>query len=235
MLNQDWHVDDHSHCTAVGQPDGQLVEPPPHSEAPEREQSPGSAPSGEPPLRLYRFLTYLEDILRATPDNTARLAQIRPLVRDFLNQSPFLLLQCPEPNSEQGWAVTKLYDETDFPLTIQLVSWLPGRTSSIHNHGAWGLVAILDGQECNRFWRCSHWPGPGTKLQDLGSAAGPSPLEPLSEQCLNPGDLITFMPNAIHQIEALGEEPVMSFNLYGETDYSQRFKFDATSGQAKAF
>lgn len=214
--NQDWHVDNEGHCQPVSlNLPGNL---------------PGNLPDPCPsPLRLYRFLTYLEDIVQSTPDDGQRLSHIRPLVRQFLDQSPLLLMQCPEPDPERGWAVLKLYDDTDFPLTIQLVSWLPGSRSPIHNHAAWGLVAILEGQERNLFWRRSPLPtSPEPEEVNPG-------IQQHAEQCLTPGDLITFMPDAIHQIEALGSEPVVSFNLYGETDYSRRFQFDERSGRAQAF
>lgn len=200
MSNHDWHVSNNSTCQAVAQT--------------EEEQSPVS------PYRLYRFLTQLDDILLAEADDEARLTKIRPLVRSFLNESPWMMMQCPAPDPKRGWSVSKLYDDVDYPLTIQLVSWNPGMLSSIHNHGAWGLVAILDGEERNRFWH--------------PQAAG-QPMVKTQETVLQPGELITFMPNGIHQVEALGNEPVLSFNLYGETDYKARFTYDAETSKASPF
>jgi len=43
------------------------------------------------------------------------------------------------------------------------------------------------------------------------------------------------MPDAIHQVEALGDDPTISFNLYGVTDYDQRFEFDVERGIARNF
>ena len=43
------------------------------------------------------------------------------------------------------------------------------------------------------------------------------------------------MPEAIHSVEALGEEPIITFNIYGETDFSQRFEFDTLTNTAKNF
>jgi len=43
------------------------------------------------------------------------------------------------------------------------------------------------------------------------------------------------MPDAIHRVEALGDEPAISFNLYGETNYEQRFEFDPVNSTAKNF
>ncbi len=200
MSSNDWHVDNTSNCRSVAQ-----------RETPEDTVS---------PYRLYRFLTQLDDILLAQASDELRLVEIRTLVRSFLNESPWMMMQCPQPDPKRGWAVSKLYDDTDYPLTVQLVSWNPGMLSSIHNHGAWGLVAILDGEERNRFWQ------PQTEGKSMVKT---------QETILQPGEIITFMPDAIHQVEALGEEPVLSFNLYGKTDYKARFKYNVQTSEASPF
>lgn len=172
--------------------------------------------------RLYRFLTELEDLLLAEPNDLQRLVQIRPRVRRLLHESSWLQLQFVPPDPASGWSVVTLYDEPDFPLTVQLVAWAPGQVSPIHNHGTWGLVALLSGTERNTFWRYAE-PGHSQRIAPTG------------QQILTPGDIITFEPAAIHQVAALGDEPTISFNLYGETDYGQRLEFDAIAATARPF
>ncbi|KST67536.1 cysteine dioxygenase family protein [Mastigocoleus testarum] len=180
------------------------------------------ASDSERPYRLYRFLTDLEDILINVTDDTQRLKLICPLVRRLLNSSEWLQYEFEEPNPETGWSVTTLYDEPDFPLTVQTVAWAPGSSSPIHNHAAWGVVAILDGQEKNKFWQVADEDSDGGIVQ-------------IGEKLLLPGEIISFTPNAIHSIEVVGDEPTISFNLYGETNYEQRFEFDPTTGKANNF
>lgn len=177
------------------------------------------------PYRLYRLLTELEDILRDTDDNVRRLQRLCPLVRQFLNDSPWLPLQyiLAEPDPDRGWSVSMLYDETDYPLTVQMVTWNPGIVSPVHNHATWGLVALLHGSEKNTFWRRSP------------DSDAPDRIESTGDRILEPGEIITFLPDAIHCVEALGDEPTVSFNLYGETDYSRRFEFDPAAQTAKLF
>jgi len=43
------------------------------------------------------------------------------------------------------------------------------------------------------------------------------------------------MPDAIHQVEAIGDQPTISFNVYGETNYDQRFEFDFKHKTAHLF
>ena len=45
---------------------------------------------------------------------------------------------------------------------------------------------------------------------------------------------ISFTGNAIHQVEAIGNEPTFTLNLYGET-VSSRFNFDPITYQAQKF
>jgi predicted metal-dependent enzyme (double-stranded beta helix superfamily) len=171
------------------------------------------------PYRLYRFLTELEDILEEIKSDRQRLEAIAPRVCEFLETATWLDSAYVPPDAQRGWSVSKLYTEQDYPLTVQLVSWKPGATSTIHNHATWGLVAMLSGCERNHFWRRTE-----------GEA-----IEKVGDRIVCEGQMITFSPGAIHSIEALGDEPTISFNLYGETDFPKRFKFDAIAQTAEHF
>jgi predicted metal-dependent enzyme (double-stranded beta helix superfamily) len=184
---------------------------------------PGDVEEFTRPYRLYRFLTDLEDVLDRIADDRLRLQAICPLVRQLLTSSSWLQITPLEPNSETGWEVLILYDEPFFPLTVQLVAWAPGAVSPIHNHASWGLVALLSGQEKNTFWQRS----PTSEFPDR--------IEPVGDRLLNPGDILCLMPDVIHHIEAIGDQPTISFNLYGETNYERRFEFDPIQGIAKNF
>jgi predicted metal-dependent enzyme (double-stranded beta helix superfamily) len=173
--------------------------------------------------RLYRFLTDLEDILANVKSDRDRIHAIVPLVQRLLTSSYWLQIADEPPDPELGWSVQMLYDEPFFPLTVQLVTWLPGTKSPIHNHAAWGIVAMINGKEKNTFWQRS----PTPKFPDK--------IARVSDRTFSAGEIITFMPDAIHSIEAKGDEPTISFNIYGETDYEQRFEFDPDTMTALQF
>ena len=175
------------------------------------------------PYRLFRFLTDLEDVLLNIPDDRDRLKAIMPLVRNLLTSSYWLQMEYDTPSPKTGWSVKTLYREPEYPLTVQMVAWKPGTASPIHNHATWGIVALIDGIEKNRFWKRSP------------TAEFPDRLELIGEQILEPGEIIGFVPNAIHSVESVGDEPTISFNLYGQTDYPQRFQFDIVKHSAKNF
>lgn len=201
MVSQDWLVREDGKCEAW-------------EEVADNLESPTNQ------YRLYRFLTDLENILHTIKSDRHRLQAICPLVRRLLISSEWLQGEYLEPDPEIGWSVLTLYDEPDFPLTVQTVAWLPGRVSTIHNHATWGVVALISGEEKNTLWRRTDNNGGIEKVGDL---------------ILTPGEIISLTPDAIHHVEALGDEPTISFNLYGETNYEQRFEFDLVSGTAKNF
>ena len=173
--------------------------------------------------RLYRFLAELEDILAEVKEDQERLYKITPLVRKLLISSYWLQMEFKEPDPSTGWGVHFLYREYEFPLTVQMVTWRPGTASTIHNHATWGLVAMIGGQEKNLLWRRSP------------TKEAPHAIDSAGEIVLSPGDIITFTPGAIHQVEPVGVEPTISFNLYGVTDFKNRYVFDPAAKTAELF
>jgi predicted metal-dependent enzyme (double-stranded beta helix superfamily) len=178
---------------------------------------------GHRPYRLYRFLTEVEDILLTIDDPATQLAQIIPLVQQLLEQSPWFYFNPLTPDPDTGWAIETLYDEPEFPLTLQLVAWAPGSTSPVHNHGCWAIVALLQGTEINHVWHRSP------------TDDHPDRLTPAPSQTLTSGDILGILPDAIHQIAAQGDRPTISFNLYGPTNYGDRYEFDRAAHTAHNF
>jgi predicted metal-dependent enzyme (double-stranded beta helix superfamily) len=172
--------------------------------------------------RLYRFLTEVEDVLDGVSDESSRLPEMRMLVRRLITNSYWVQSQFPEV-SEGGTSVLLLYDELGFPLTVQTVTFAPGVKSNIHNHGTWGVVAILQGQEKNTLWKRTQ------------NSNGNVHVEQTGELILFPGDIISFDSSAIHCVEAMGDTPTVTFNIYGETDPKQRFEFDPVNKRARKF
>jgi predicted metal-dependent enzyme (double-stranded beta helix superfamily) len=177
--------------------------------------------------RLHRFLTEIEDVINQSTEKGETeidfLPHLRRLVRQLITNSYWLRTQVPEPCTKTGTSIIMLYDEIGFPLTVQTETVLPGRGSPIHNHGTWGIVAVLKGQQKNVFWKRQ----PSTDFPDQ--------IEKVGEKILKEGEIISFTSDAIHHIEAVGDEPSFTFNLYGETNAANRFQFNAESCLAKPF
>ncbi len=186
------------------------------------------------PYRLYRFLTDLEDLFSSGKPGREQLRIAAVLTRHLLEQSSWIAETCPQPDAKVGWGVAFLYDEPQYPFTVQVVSWMPGESSPVHNHAAWSLVTLLGdpeiaGREHNTFWRRQ----PAEKPEE-------TPVEVVSELLLYPGDLIGFTPEAIHSVRSVPADPenswpTFTFNVYAETDYRQRYEFDPETGTAVLF
>lgn len=174
------------------------------------------------PYYLHRFLTEVENVLNANDDEIETLAALRFVVRRLITNSYWVRTQKPAP-AQTGIPALMLYDELGYPLTVQTAIAQPGTISTIHNHGNWGIVAILDGEETNTLWR------------RVPEPRYPNRVEPISEITLLPGDIISFTRDAIHSIKASGDEPVFSFSIYGETYHSRRFEYDSITHTAKNF
>ena len=174
------------------------------------------------PYYLHRFLTEVEDSLNRGYDEIECLAALRLIVRRLITNSYWVRTQKPE-SADKGIPALMLYDEIGFPLTVQTAIAQPGAKSTIHNHGNWGIVAILEGEEQNQLWRRT----PDSQF--------PNRVEKVGAITLLPGDIISFTSDAIHSIEAVGDEPTFSFSLYGETYHSRRFEYDTICHTAKNF
>jgi predicted metal-dependent enzyme (double-stranded beta helix superfamily) len=172
------------------------------------------------PYRFYHLLSNLEDLLECCPVDEDLLEKAVPLLYRLLASSPWFSLAVLPPDLEVKWSVQNLDDEPDLPLTVQLVSWASGRTAPIHNHGCWGLVNLLLGLKRSHVW--GKRPG----------AEGLKQILPIEGLCLQPGDTL-LLPEAIHSVEALGEEQTVSINRYGPTDYTQRFELNPQQGTAQ--
>jgi len=173
--------------------------------------------------RFYRFLTEVEDLLNGVEDESNHLPEIRMLVRRLIVNSYWVQSRYLEPCSKTGISVVLLYDELGFPFTVQTVTFAPGTISTIHNHGSWGVVAVLKGEEKNTFWQRTPHSGVKDKIERTG------------ELTLFSGDIISFAPDAIHSVEAIGDKPTVTFNIYGETRMRERFEFDTVNHTARNF
>jgi predicted metal-dependent enzyme (double-stranded beta helix superfamily) len=178
------------------------------------------------PYYLHQFLTEVLDILSNAPhekDEWDFLPQIRRQVRQLILNSYWVKTQSAPPNSRTGVNVTPLYDEIGYPLTIQNVASRPGLLTSIHNHGTWGVVFQIQGEERHVFWR------------RVETREGAVQIEIAGEHLLRPGEMISFHPDAIHQVETLGNTDSLTFQLYGDTQPQGRFQFQPETQTAKPF
>ncbi|MEL7355642.1 MAG: cupin [Cyanobacteria bacterium J06634_6] len=175
---------------------------------------------------FHRFLTEIVDLLDRAPSELEEwdfLPQIRMQVRQLVTNSYWLQTQKPGVNPKTGVGLQTLYDEIGYPLTVQNVLSEPGVVSPIHNHGTWGVTAILEGREKHTFWR------------RIDQEKHPFKIEPVGERTFGPGEIISFMPESIHQVTTIEAVPTLTFQIYGDTQPRSRYEFQPEQATAKPF
>jgi predicted metal-dependent enzyme (double-stranded beta helix superfamily) len=177
--------------------------------------------------RLHRFLTDIENVVnRAELDGhpeTAFLPDLRRLVRKLLVNCHWVSHRVAEPDPGSGCSFQMLYDEPGLPITVQTEVTLPGTRTPVHNHGTWGVIATIKGRQKHTFWK------------RVPTAEFPHKVEAIGEKILEADDIIGFTTEAIHHVEAIGEEPSLTLNLYGDTFGYKRFQFDPLTHRAAKF
>ncbi|MEM6255445.1 MAG: cupin [Cyanobacteria bacterium P01_D01_bin.156] len=175
---------------------------------------------------FHRFLTEIIDLLDQAPNELEEwnfLPQIRMQVRQLVTNSYWLQTQLPTVDQTKDSSVLTLYDEIGYPLTVQNVIAKPGMVSPIHNHGTWGVVAILKGKERHTFWRRVDGEQKSFKIELVG------------EKIFGPGEIVSFMPQTIHQVSPVENTSTLTFQLYGDTQPSSRYEFQPDQATAKPF
>ena len=124
-------------------------------------------------------------------------------------------------DAEQGFGIHVLHEEPDHRLLVFAAAWLPGRGPTPHDHGTWAVVAGVDGAETNISWE---------RLDD-GSRPGYASLRKREERIVEPGDVLTFLPGAIHSVVNHTREVTVSLHVYGfNINLTQRAQFNVEQG-----
>jgi predicted metal-dependent enzyme (double-stranded beta helix superfamily) len=120
-------------------------------------------------------------------------------------------------DSEQGFGVHLLHEESDHTLAVFAIAWLPGRGAPPHNHGTWAVVSGVDGLETNTFW----------KRLDDGSRPGYAEVVWNGEKVFSLGEIVAFLPHEIHSVTNDTENVTVSLHIYGiHLNHTGRSQFD---------
>jgi predicted metal-dependent enzyme (double-stranded beta helix superfamily) len=127
-----------------------------------------------------------------------------------------------------GIASLLLYRSEGKDLSLSTLVVAPGLTTPVHNHLAWGLVGLYQGdQEEEEF-----------DPHDHTAETTPSPLRLRRRRLLKKGDFYELVPpwNDIHRVRTVSSEPSVSLHLLAnDIGCVVREKFDPESGRAEPF
>lgn len=169
---------------------------------------------------LARFVGDLRAIAAASSDDKVVAQQVRPLAQRLALEGRLLERRKLEFDPQQGFSFHILHEEADHTLSVALLSWLPGRGTPPHNHGSWGVVVGVDGDEKNTFWR----------RVDDGAKAGYAKLNKINEKTFAVGEVIVLLRDTIHSVINETDRVSTSLHVYGKNvNYTGRSQFDVAA------
>lgn len=114
---------------------------------------------------------------------------------------------------------------------------MPGQAYRPHDHGGtWAIVAAVHGVERHRLYIRNHSVA-ADRDGHTSCAPTDSPLRLATQIDVRPGVAVSLLPEGIHDIQALGDEPLLHLHLYGLgfEHQAMRTEFDLDRGSVHRF
>jgi predicted metal-dependent enzyme (double-stranded beta helix superfamily) len=182
---------------------------------------------------LRSFVATVREISHSTADNRAEtLNRLEPYFQELLSQEGWLAEEYTQinPASRMGGGIGQwlLFRSRDRSLTVFSLVIPPGSQTPVHDHLAWGLIGLYQGNQEETVYR----------RVDHGDAEGHAELEVVEERSLQKGDIYRLLPpdNDIHSVKATSHSPAVSIHLMGnDTGSVWRHHFIPESHSVKLF
>ena len=170
-------------------------------------------------------LRQVQSIVRDEADpSAAQLRQVGQLLVQLAARADlFPDAHFPAP---QGGELETLYLLQQAPdLRNALYVWrpAPGMATAVHDHSTWVVVAGIEGEEPNTFWRRT----------DDGAVPGRCTLASTGTLRIGPGQWCSLGPHDIHSVAIDGDRAIKHLHLYGRSlmDLPERVDFDPAQGR----
>ena len=119
-------------------------------------------------------------------------------------------MQQPNPDPEQP-SIYKLHSEPDHSLTVNVVTWMPGRETRPHNHETWAVIGGLDGWETQHLWK----------------RVDEDHVERVSTERIDTRTIVTLDSQAIHSVHNDSGAKSVTLHVYGiDPEYTDRRRFE---------
>ena len=159
--------------------------------------------------RLDGFISRANALSRECPTPADCVLALAPWMLEMIEQAPSFLEPRHYQSHPDHYSRNLVYDAPDASLSLYSIVWSPGQWTPVHDHGSWGVVAVLEGVLEERSYVRQ-----GTdRVADDGIrlARGGVIL-------LGAGSVTTFVPDPDHiHITGVpeGRSRVVSLHLYG--------------------
>ena len=177
----------------------------------------------------YTLDQYVSDLRAITAKETDPVKitdLIAPLAKKFAQSPALSRPEYRECDDRQGFGVHLLHEEPNHDLAVFLVSWLPNRGTTPHNHKTWAVVVGIEGQEEEINY----------DRVDDGAMPGYADLKRSGKQVMTAGDIARCYPEHIHSVWNVGKDISMSLHTYGRhINYTGRSEFDLQHKREKPY
>jgi predicted metal-dependent enzyme (double-stranded beta helix superfamily) len=178
------------------------------------------------PYTLEQYVDDLRAITAQETDPEKITERVEPLARRFAKEPGWFRPEFRECDPEQGFSLHILHEEPNHDLAVFLISWLPNRGTTPHNHKTWAVVVGMEGQEQEDNYE---------RLDD-GSKPGYADLKRNGAQVMTAGDVTRCYPEHIHSVWNVGNDISMSLHTYGRhINYTGRSEFDPEGKREKPY
>jgi predicted metal-dependent enzyme (double-stranded beta helix superfamily) len=178
------------------------------------------------PYTLDQYVSDVRAITAKETDPVKITDLVAPLAKKFAQSPELRRPEYRECDDEQGFGVHLLHEESNHDLAIFLISWLPNRGTTPHNHKTWAVVVGIEGQEQETNY----------DRVDDGAMPGYADLKQSGEQVMTAGDIARCYPEHIHTVRNVGKDISISLHTYGRhINYTGRSEFDLQHKREKPY
>src|SRR6202049_1023064 len=181
---------------------------------------------------LRQFIARAIEIVRGNADVATKLRQLCAPYEALLGDSNWLPEEFKQPSGNttmgHGIASLLLYRSELKDLSLSTLVVAPGLSTPVHNHLAWGLVGLYQGDQEEEEY----------EVHDHHAVAAFTPLKLRKRRLLQKGDFYELVPpwNDVHRVRTISCQPSVSLHLLAnDIGCIVRQKFDPESGRAEPF
>jgi predicted metal-dependent enzyme (double-stranded beta helix superfamily) len=171
------------------------------------------------------FVATARDAIERSGSPEEACDAVRPAFGELLADDKWLPAEfrreAPESGMGGGIGQWLLYRSGDRSLSLFTLVVPPGAATPVHDHLAWGLVGLYQGEQDEEVYA----------RRDGG-------LELVERRALAPGDFYVLLPpqDDIHRVRTTSEEPSVSIHLLtNDTGCVWRHTYDAKTGAESPF
>ena len=133
----------------------------------------------------------------------------------------------PVQDGDDGSSLYLLSEDVNHEYAFYALSETRGNMTPPHDHTTWAVIAGIEGEELNKFY----------DRLDNGKDEGQAQIRETHSKVVGVGTGVILLPEDIHSIHCLVEQPTLNFHFYGRSieHLPNRKAFNMAEGTYKHF